>query len=83
MTLGSRDVYGLDFSPTSLDYARSQSERTGASIIYVQGDVRYAANAMPEQKSSFGVSITSNGTITWLSNLEDWARSIAPLLADG
>ena len=46
--LGARDVYGLDFSPISLDYARGLSERAGASITYVQGDVRYAASAMPE-----------------------------------
>ena len=81
--LGARDVYGLDFSPTSLDYARSLSERAGASITYVQGDARYAANAMPEQQGSFNVIVSSSGTITWLPDLEDWARSIASLLADG
>ncbi|PKV10098.1 hypothetical protein [Bifidobacterium asteroides] len=38
---------------------------------------------MPEQKGSFDITETSNGTITWLSNLEDWARSIPSVLADG
>lgn len=76
--LGARDVYGLDFSPISLDYARSLSERAGASITYVHGDARYAANAMPEQKGSFDVIVTSNGTITRLPDLEDWAHSITP-----
>lgn len=81
--LGARDVYGLDFSPTSLDYARKLSERAGASITYVQSDARRAADAMPEQKGSFDVIVTSCGTITWLPDLKDWARSIASLLADG
>ncbi|WP_198184052.1 class I SAM-dependent methyltransferase [Bifidobacterium choladohabitans] len=81
--LGARDVYGLDFSPTSLDYARKLSERAGASITYVQSDARCAADAMPEQKGSFDVIVTSCGTITWLPDLKDWARSIASLLADG
>lgn len=81
--LGARDVYGLDFSPTSLDYARKLSERAGASITYVQSDARCAADAMPDQKGSFDVIVTSCGTITWLPDLKDWARSIASLLADG
>lgn len=38
---------------------------------------------MPEQKGSFDITKTSNGTITWLPNLEDWARSIPSVLADG
>lgn len=39
---------------------------------------------MPEQKGSFDVIVTSNGTITRLPDLEDWAHSITPpLLADG
>ena len=81
--LGARDVYGLDFSPTSLDYARKLSERAGASITYVQSDARCAADAMPDQKGSFDVIVTSCGTITWLPDLKDWARSIASLLTDG
>ena len=81
--LGARDVYGLDFSPTSLDYARKLSERAGASITYVQSDARCAADAMPEKKGSFDVIVTSCGTITWLPDLKDWARSIASLLTDG
>ena len=81
--LGARDVYGLDFSPTSLDYARKLSERAGATITYVQSDARCAADAMPQQQGSFDVIVTSCGTITWLPDLKDWARSIATLLADG
>ena len=38
---------------------------------------------MPEQMGSLDVIVTSNGTITWLPDLKDWARSIASLLADG
>ena len=81
--LGARDVFGLNSSPNSPDYARKLSEQAGASTTYVQGDARYAANTMPEQKGSFDITETSNGTITWLPNLEDWSRSIASVLADG
>ena len=34
--LAARDMYGLDSSTTSLDYARKLSERAGASITYIQ-----------------------------------------------
>lgn len=81
--LGAGKVYGLDFSPTALEYARNPSERAGASITYVQGDARFAAQAMPDQAGRFNLIVTIAGTITWLPDLNDWARSIATLLADG
>lgn len=81
--LGARDVHGLDFSPTALDYARNLSERAGAPITYVQSDARFAAQAMPDRAGRFDLIVTSAGTITWLPDLNDWARSIATLLADG
>ena len=37
---------------------------------------------MPKQRDSFDVIVTSNGTITWLPDLEGWARSIVSLPAD-
>ncbi|WP_297317396.1 class I SAM-dependent methyltransferase [uncultured Bifidobacterium sp.] len=55
--LGAGKVYGLDFSPTALEYARNPSERAGASITYVQGGARFAAQAMPDQA---GRSISSS-----------------------
>ena len=81
--LAARDMYGLDSSATSLDYARKLPERAGASITYIQSDARRAADAMPERKGSLDAIVTSCGTITRLPDLKDWGRSIASLLADG
>lgn len=81
--LGAQDVYGLDFSPQSLVYAQKLAEQSGAKITYVQGDARYAAQALPDKHGQFDVIVTSAGTITWLPDLTDWAHSIAELMAPG
>lgn len=79
--LGAQSVVGLDFSPQSLTYARDLAKQAGVEINYVQADARYAAAALPEQQGQFDVIVTSAGTITWLPDLQDWAESIAKLLA--
>ncbi len=81
--LGAVQVHGIDFSSNSLKYADEIAERAGADITYIQSDVRYAAQAMPKYHHYFDVIVTSVGTITWLPDLQDWADSIAYLLAPG
>ncbi|MFT8640258.1 class I SAM-dependent methyltransferase [Bifidobacterium sp.] len=81
--LGAMQVHGLDFSDVSLDYAKSIAERAHATIDFVQGDARHADLALPDCLNMFDAVVTSVGTITWLPELSDWARSIASLLAPG
>ena len=78
--MGARPVWGLDFSPTSLAQARGIAARAGADITYVEGDARHAAEVIDR---TFDVVVTSIGTICWLPELGEWARSIAALLAPG
>ena len=79
--LGAQAVYGLDFSPRSLEYARRLTKQAGAAVTYVERDARFASTALPDKLGQFDVVITSAGTITWLPDLKDWAESIADLLA--
>lgn len=81
--LGARDVHGLDFSDVSLKYARSLAHQAHAPVTFVQGDARYADQALANKIHQFDVIVTSIGTITWLPELQAWARSIANLLAPG
>lgn len=81
--LGAHDVYGLDFSANALAYARKLAQKANVPVTYIQGDARFAADAMPNQKGYFDVIVTSVGTITWLPELESWAKSIAKLLRPG
>ncbi len=87
--LGAREVHGLDFSPNSLRHAREIAERAGAAprgwsgrsgVTFVEGDARFASAAIHRR---FDVIVTSSGTIVWVPDLVDWARSIAGLLEPG
>ncbi|WP_280231702.1 class I SAM-dependent methyltransferase [Nocardia cyriacigeorgica] len=78
--LGAVDVHGLDLSPNSLRHAARIATADGRDITWVEGDARYAAAAIHRR---FDVIVTSAGTIVWLPDLTDWARSIHDLLAPG
>jgi 2-polyprenyl-3-methyl-5-hydroxy-6-metoxy-1,4-benzoquinol methylase len=73
-------VTGLDFSPASLDVARSLAEEAGLEIAWVESDVLAAREAL---SGDFDVVYTSVGTIVWLNDLATWARQIAALLRPG
>ncbi|WP_280182382.1 class I SAM-dependent methyltransferase [Nocardia cyriacigeorgica] len=78
--LGAVDVHGLDLSPNSLRHAARIATADGRDITWVEGDARYAAAAIHRR---FDVIVTSAGTIVWLPDLTDWARSIHDLLEPG
>ncbi|MBL3530963.1 methyltransferase domain-containing protein [Companilactobacillus zhachilii] len=78
--LGAKKVFGLDFSNRSLRYAQEIAQKAQAEITYVQGDARFASDKINDK---FDVIVTSMGTITWLPELDDWAKSIYQLLKDG
>ena len=78
--LGAAEVWGLDFSPASLEQARVIAGRAGASVTYVEGDARLAADAIDR---TFDVVVTGTGALQWLPELSSWAHSIARLLRPG
>lgn len=79
--LGAIDVLGVDFSPRSVEAARSIARRLDLSVRFVQADVRSLPETVPED--AFDIVFTSYGTIMWLPELESWARMIASRLAPG
>lgn len=78
--LGAVDVHGLDLSPNSLAHARRIADAVGADVTWVEGDARTASQVIDR---TFGVVVTSAGTIVWLPELRSWARSIHDLLEPG
>lgn len=78
--LGAAGVWGLDFSPASLEQAREITARAGAQVTYVEGDARHAADAIDRQ---FDVVVTGTGALQWLPELAGWASSAARLLTPG
>ncbi|BCN52010.1 MULTISPECIES: class I SAM-dependent methyltransferase [Prescottella] len=78
--LGAVDVHGVDLSPNSLRHASRIAVADGREIRWLEGDVRFASSLVDR---SFDVVVTSVGTIAWLPELGDWARSIHDLLVPG
>ncbi|WP_454792301.1 class I SAM-dependent methyltransferase [Mycolicibacterium lutetiense] len=78
--LGARDVHGVDLSPNSLRHAARIAEADGREITWVEGDARFASALIQRR---FETVVTSAGTIVWLPELANWARSIHDLLEPG
>jgi SAM-dependent methyltransferase len=78
--LGAVDVHGLDLSPNSLRHAARIAEADGREVTWVEGDARFAGTLIQRR---FDIVVTSTGTIVWLPELSNWARSICDLLEPG
>ncbi|MBL1077200.1 class I SAM-dependent methyltransferase [Nocardia sp. 2] len=78
--LGAVEVHGLDLSPNSLRHAERLARADGRDITWVEADARYACDRIDRR---FDIVVTSAGTIVWLPDLTDWARSIHDLLEPG
>jgi SAM-dependent methyltransferase len=72
---------GLDFSDVAIAAARDLSVRSGIPATFIEGDVLAPPTEVSE--GGFDVIFTSYGVISWLPDLEAWARTIASRLAPG
>ena len=73
-------VVGADFSPASLEKARSLARRCGVSIEFVEAD----ATKLPvELHSRFDLVYATIGVIGWIDDLRGWMRSAAAALRGG
>jgi SAM-dependent methyltransferase len=74
-------VTGLDFSPRSLEQARSLAERAGPPVEYVESDVYHAVEALGGAR--FDLVYTGIGALCWLPDINRWAQTVAALLRPG
>jgi 2-polyprenyl-3-methyl-5-hydroxy-6-metoxy-1,4-benzoquinol methylase len=74
-------VTGLDFSGEALRVARMLAERLELDASFVQAEVTQAAAALEGQR--FDRVYSSWGVLTWVHDLDAWARQIHTLLAPG
>ncbi len=79
--LGAR-VTGVDFSPRAVAEARELARRAGLTDAsrFVCADVLELDQALDGR---FDVVFTSYGAITWLCDLDRWARQVSRFLAPG
>jgi SAM-dependent methyltransferase len=71
---------GLDFSPHAIAQARALSQRSGIQADFVEGEVYDAPELIG---TDFDMVFTSWGTITWLDDMNAWARAVAGVLKPG
>lgn len=73
-------VTGVDFAEEAIAAARALASRMGVPATFVQSDVYELPSNLA---SRFDVVFTSHGVISWLPDLERWARVIARFLVPG
>lgn len=71
------NVTGLDFSPSAVKAARDLAKEIGLDATFVEGDIPKLI------KQKFDIVYTTWGTITWLPDIEKWARVVAAMLKPG
>jgi len=83
------DVVGLDFSGKAVATARDLAGDAGLAdrARFVEANVYDAPEALRETNAipdaGFDVVFTSYGVLTWLPDIEGWARVVADCLAPG
>ena len=73
-------VTGVDFSPVAIDTARALAARMGVAATFVLSDVYDLPAALDGR---FDVVFTSHGVLSWLPDLDGWARVVAHFLRPG
>jgi len=81
--LGAAKVTGVDFSEPAIAFARELAAETGLAerSRFVVSDV-YALPG-PLAGETFDIVYTGRGALSWLPDLEPWARAVAGFVAPG
>jgi SAM-dependent methyltransferase len=75
-------ITGLDFSGPAIRVARSLAAELRRPARFVQADLYDAPTAIPEP-ASFDLVFTTWGTVTWLPDVDRWARVVVHFLRPG
>jgi SAM-dependent methyltransferase len=73
-------VTGVDFSPQSIDLARSLSQELAIPAEFICSDIYHLPDALT---TPFDIVFTSYGVLHWLDNLQRWAEVIVYFLKPG
>jgi SAM-dependent methyltransferase len=76
-------VTGVDISDAAIETARQLSNQTGIPATFHRADVYDWLAEAGARGERFDIVFASYGAICWLSNLTEWARGIAGVLAPG
>ena len=76
-------VTGVDISKTAIDFACSLSHDAGIPATFHRMDLYDWFEETQRSMQRFDLAFCSYGVICWLSDLGEWARGIAAILASG
>lgn len=74
-------VTGLDFSAPAIEQARALARACAIDAEFIQADVFDAVEALGGR--TFDVVYTGIGAVTWLEDIDRWARTAAALVRPG
>lgn len=74
-------VTGVDFSPVAISSAQALAQRAGLPASFSQAVIGTVYETLGG--AQFDVVFTSYGVLSWLDDLEPWARDVARLLRPG
>lgn len=77
--LGAR-VTGIDFSEEAIVAARSLAAEVGLEAYFICANVYDLPNVLDEE---FDIVVTTYGVLSWLPDLDAWARVVAHFLRPG
>ncbi|MBY0333579.1 MAG: class I SAM-dependent methyltransferase [Acetobacteraceae bacterium] len=82
---GAAEVVGVDFSPAAMAAATVLAAECGvaATTRFVESDLYAAPAALPGEAGGFDLVFTTWGTISWLPDIDAWARVVAHFLRPG
>jgi SAM-dependent methyltransferase len=80
--LGARAT-GVDISDEAIAFARRFSVESGVAAGFERADVYDWLRQARQEGRRFDVAFASYGVLSWLSDLDAWARGIADVLAPG
>ena len=73
-------VTGVDFSPPAIETARQLAREIGVDALFIEANIYDLPDLHEEQ---YELVFTSHGTITWLPDIEGWARVVSRFLQPG
>lgn len=83
LALRGARVTGVDISDAAIQFATRLAAEAGIAAEFERADVFPWLRAAAEAGRRFDVVFSSYGVLSWLSDLQGWARGIADVLAPG
>jgi SAM-dependent methyltransferase len=77
------DVTGVDIADDAIEFARRLSSESGVAARFVRDDVYDWLERAAADGETYDIAFSSYGAVTWLSDVDLWARRVSRILKPG